>query len=236
MTVVVEFTLAAEAFLFGRSTSGDPDVRVQLERVVPVNQNRIPFLWATSHRQDRDFEAFEDHLRDSEIVTEIEALTRVDDSVLYYVEWYENKEAFLNGLSDAGGAIMEAHGDKRWSFTVRFRDHTDLTRFHQFYQARDFPVRLDRVYAPDDDSEIELGFGLTPEQQETLLLAVEKGYFSVPRGTTLDEIAEAADITRQAASERVRRGTETALRKCLLGLVAEGFDPADDSGKTAVKD
>jgi hypothetical protein len=158
------------------------------------------------------------------VVKEIEALTRIDDSVLYYVAWYENKETFLNGLSDAGGAIMEAHGDKRWSFTARFQDHAGLTRFHQFYQAHDFPVRLDRVYAPDDDSEIELGFGLTPEQRETLLLAVEGGYFSVPRGTTLDEIAEAANITRQAASERVRRGAETVLRKSLVGLVAEDFE------------
>lgn len=121
---------------------------------------------------------------------------------------------------------MEAHGNEQWSFTVRFRDHADLTRFHQFYQDNDFPVHIDRVYAPDEASRTEYGFGLTPEQRETLTVAVENGYFSVPRETKLEEIAEEANITKQAASERVRRGTETILRKSLIGLVAENHTTA----------
>lgn len=166
----------------------------------------------------------------SDIVKSVEALTHVGDSVLYATEWYENKETFLNGLADANGSIMDAHGDSQWSFTVRFRDHADLTQFHQFYQAHDFPVHIDRVYAPDESSQLKYGFGLTPEQRETLMMAVEKGYFSVPRRTNLDEIAETLGITPQAASERVRRGAETVLRKSLVGLIAErhGSDGVDD--------
>jgi predicted DNA binding protein len=129
-----------------------------------------------------------------------------------------------------GGVIIAAHGDERWSFTVRFRGHNDLTRFHQFYQSHDYPVRVDRIYTPDDVSRIEFGFGLTPEQRETLLLAVEDGYFSVPRETTLEDISEEQAISRQAVSERLRRATETVLRKSLVGLVAEDvFPEAEDS-------
>ena len=225
MAVVVEFTLPTDAFPFGRSTNGDPDVRVQLERVVPLNEARIPFLWVTS--DTRAFEDFERYLRDSEIVKQVEAMTRVGDSVLYAVEWDTKKETFLNGLNDAGGTIMEAHGNSKWSFTVGFRDHADLTRFHQFYQAHDYPVHIARVYALDEESRTEYGFGLIPEQRETLLLAVEEGYFSVSRGTTLEEIAEEMGISRQAASERVRRGAETVLRKSLIGLRAEDFESTD---------
>lgn len=58
-------------------------------------------------------------------------------------------------------------------------------------------------------------------------MAVEEGYFSVPRGTKLDEIADQLGITKQAASERVRRGTETVLRKSLIGLAAENFESTD---------
>lgn len=230
MAVIIEFTIPAGAFPFGRSTSGDPDVRVQLERLVPLGQDRIPFLWATGD----DHSQFEGHLRDSEVVEHVEALTRVGDSVLYYVKWYTNKETFLNGLTDADGTIMEAHGDSAWSFTVRFKDHADLTRFHQFYQEKDFPVHIDRVYSPDEASRTEYGFGLTPEQRETLTLAVEQGYFAVPRETKLDEIADELGITRQAASERVRRATETVLRKSLIGLVAENFE--SPAGESAAED
>lgn len=228
MTVILEFSLPADAFPFGRSTNGDPDVRVQLERLVPLKQARIPFVWATGD----EFDQFEQHLRDSQIVKHVEALTRVGDSVLYYVEWYEAKEAFLNGIADVKGTIMEAHGNESWSFTVRFRDHTDLTRFHQFYQDNNFPVHVDRVYSPDESSLTEYGFGLTPDQREAVTMAVEQGYFAIPRETTLEEIAEELGITSQAASERVRRGTETVLRKSLIGLVAEDHQMGGDAAES----
>lgn len=225
MTVITEFTLPAEAFPFGRSTNGDPDVRVQLERVVPIDQDRIPFLWATGER----FDEFERGLTSSDIVKHAEAITRIGNSVLYYVEWYTDEETFLNGLSDANGAIMDAHGSSSWSFTVRFQDHADLTRFHQFYQDEEFPVHINRVYSLDEEPRSEFGFGLTPEQRETLTMAVERGYFSVPRETKLDEIADELDITAQAASERVRRGADTVLRKALVGLVVADFESTDSS-------
>ena len=225
MAVIVKFKLDSEEFPFGRSTSGDPEVRVQLERVVPLEQNRVPFLWATGD----DLSEFERGLRGSEIVEHVEALTRVGDSVLYAVEWYESKEAFMNGIVDAGGSIMEAHGDDIWSFTLRFRNHDQLTQFHQFYQAHDFPVHIDRVYTLDEEPATEYGFGLTQAQRDAVTLAVERGYFAVPRETQLDTIADELGISKQAASERVRRGTETVLRKALVGLVAADFDSESDS-------
>lgn len=47
MTVLVEFTLPSDSFPFGQATSGDDTVRVQLERVIPLKESRIPFLWVT---------------------------------------------------------------------------------------------------------------------------------------------------------------------------------------------
>lgn len=221
---IIEFTLDSESFPFGRATSSDLDVRVQLERVIPLKEGRIPFIWATGQQLD----GFEQHLRASELVTHVEPLTTVGDNVLYYVEWETDEETFLNGLADAGGTIMEAHGDSEWSFTVRFRDHADLTRFHRFYQEHEFPVHIDRVSELDDSPDTEYGFGLTPAQRETLVMAVENGYFDIPRGTTLDEIADELGVSSQAASERVRRGTESVLRKALVGLVAADVESADE--------
>lgn len=220
MAVIVEFELPSDSFPFGRSTSGDPAVRVQLERVVPLKEGRIPFVWATGETLDQ----FERVLRSSEVITNVEAVTRIGDSVLYYIEWDTSKETFLNGLGETDGTIMEAHGDSRWSFTVRFQNHRDLTRFHQFYQEEEFPVHIERVYTLDEEPGTEYGFRLTPGQRDALVMAVEDGYFAVPRETKLDDIADQLGITRQAASERVRRGTETVLRKALVGLVAADFD------------
>jgi predicted DNA binding protein len=224
MAIIVEFSLPAEAFPFGQSTHGDPEVRVSLERVIPIERGRIPFVWATGETLDQ----FEQTLTDSEIVAHAEAITRVGDSVLYAVEWYEDKEVFLNGLGDTGATILEAHGDSTWSFTVRFKNHTDLTQFHQFYQAHDFPVHIDLVASLEDEPGTEYGFGLTPAQREALTLAVENGYFAIPRETQLEEVADELGISKQATSERVRRGAETVLRKALVGLVAADFEPPND--------
>lgn len=220
VAVLVEFTIPADSFPFGRSTSGDPSVRVQLERVIPLEEGRVPFVWATGE----SFEQFEATLKNSEVVAHAEALTRVGDSVLYHTKWETDGETFMNGLADANGTIMEAHGDSTWSFTVRFRDHGDLTRFHQFYQEQDFPVHIERVSSLDEQSGVGYEFGLTPAQRETLVMAVENGYFAVPRETQLDEIADELGITSQAASERIRRGAQTVLRKALVGLVAADFE------------
>lgn len=216
MAVIIEFTIESESFPFGRAVSADPDVRVSLERQVPLNEGRVPFVWATGE----DLGRFERGLTDSEIVKDVEALTRIENSVLYEVEWHVGRETFMNGVADAGGTIMEANGDSTWSFTVRFSDHGDLTRFHQFYQEEGFPVHIERVSTLSDDPSEDYRFGLTPTQREALTAAVENGYFSVPRETKLEEIADDLDITRQAASELVRRGTEKVLRKALLGLAA----------------
>ncbi|WP_247729988.1 helix-turn-helix domain-containing protein [Halovivax limisalsi] len=214
MAIIVEFTLPASSFPFGRSTSGGEGNRVQLERVIPLQDGRIPFLRVTGD----DVDQFERVLRNSEVTEHVEVLTSAGDSVLYYAEWDEDAEPFLDGLAETGGTIMEAHGDAAWSFTVRFGNHAELTQFHRFYQDEHFPVHIERVAPLDDEIGVEYGFGLTPDQRETLIMAVENGYFSVPRGTKLDEIADELEITRQAASERVRRGTETVLRQALTGL------------------
>lgn len=58
-------------------------------------------------------------------------------------------------------------------------------------------------------------------------MAVEKGYLDIPCETSLDEMAEGLGVSSQAASERIRRGSETVFRKALIGLMAADFDSSD---------
>ena len=176
-----------------------------------------------------DYGEFEEQLRASDIVKRVEALTRVDESMLYYAEWHPEHETFLNGLYDAGATVLQAEGNGTWEFALRFNNAADLTQFHQFYQQHDFPVHIDRVsrLKSDDSPGGSYGFGLTDAQYEALLTATEAGYFSVPRDTKLEEIADELDISQQAASEHIRKGTEKVIRTALLGLSASNFDPSE---------
>jgi hypothetical protein len=66
---------------------------------------------------------------------------------------------------------------------------------------------------PDDRPEL-----LTPVQRRTLVVAIEQGYFEIPRQSTLDDLAADLGVSKQAVSERLRRA---------LGAVA--VDAVDES-------
>lgn len=66
---------------------------------------------------------------------------------------------------------------------------------------------------------------LTDRQRRTLALAYEKGYFDVPRGTSLTDLATTLSVSEQAVSERIRRGLETVLRVTAL---EDGTADADE--------
>ena len=53
---------------------------------------------------------------------------------------------------------------------------------------------------------------LSDHHRETLQIAVEKGYFEVPREGTLTDIAEELDVPSSEVSERLRHGIRTVLR------------------------
>lgn len=134
MAVIVEFTIPSDSFPFGRSMSSDPNVTVSFEAVVPMEEKRIPFLWATN-KATGNFDQFERTLRESEVVTSVEALTHVGDSVLYRVDWDTDEETFMNGVLDAHGTIIEGHASdavagspRREHQSRRRRDHADRVR------------------------------------------------------------------------------------------------------------
>jgi len=53
-------------------------------------------------------------------------------------------------------------------------------------------------------------YGLTPLQRDTLIQAVQGGYYSIPRGVSTQELAETFDISDQAVTERLRRAIVNA--------------------------
>ena len=58
-------------------------------------------------------------------------------------------------------------------------------------------------------------FGLTTSQYETIVEAYEGGYYSVPRGVNLEDLARRLGVSHQALSERLRRGHETLIENAL---------------------
>ncbi|MFC6939106.1 helix-turn-helix domain-containing protein [Salinirubellus sp. GCM10025818] len=230
MSVVAEFTIPAGTFGLGRLLTSESEARIGLERHVPTREEVMPYFWV--EMADGDFEAFERELRENEIVRELNVLDRMGDQTLYAIEWERIPESLIQGIAQSDGAILEGRAvDGRWRFMIRFPDHARLTEFHEFLSEQDIAIHVDRVYTRGEgDDRQEHDFDLTEEQRETLTSAVQRGYFEVPRGVTLTDLADELGISRQAASERLRRGANTVLRNVLPESHGEtGPEGADDT-------
>jgi predicted DNA binding protein len=59
-------------------------------------------------------------------------------------------------------------------------------------------------------------YGLSSKQYTALRRAVEVGYYDVPHGTDLDEIAADLGISTAALSERLDRATKALVEDTLL--------------------
>jgi predicted DNA binding protein len=212
MVVLVELSIPSESFDLGAVTDTPGTVRVELDRVVPSGEGVMPFVWVEAD----DPQAFEAAVRESDLVDELYALARVGSRVLYQVVWLDAAKGFANTLAASGATVVEARGTDDWWFRLRFPDHAGVRAFHDRCRADRIAFDVDRIYTLDDDAGDAYAFDLTDEQHAALLAAVERGYFEVPRGVTLGEVAADLGISQQAASERVRRGANAVLRSVLL--------------------
>ena len=217
MSVILEFTIDDGEFSFGRILARPPEMHLELERVVPTGEMVMPFVWATGG----DHEVFEERVRTNPAVAELLALDRIDDRVLYRIEWAEQPTDLLEGIAETQGVILEAEGNEKWAFRLRFLDHEGLSAFHNFVLEHGLPIHIERTYTLTEGSGCGRQFGLTEAQREALVLATERGYFDVPSEATLDELAEELGITRQALSERIRRGNGAILREALLSSASD---------------
>ncbi|WP_231182864.1 hypothetical protein [Haladaptatus sp. DYF46] len=60
MSIITEFTIDSNEFVFGASMAKIPDTTIELERIVPTSDAVMPFFWVESD----DFPRFESQVRD----------------------------------------------------------------------------------------------------------------------------------------------------------------------------
>lgn len=217
MSVYLEFTVDGDAFQLGQVLSPPPAMHVELERLVPMGEMVMPFLWVTGD----EIEAFEEKVQGHSSVLDFRVYDRVGDSALYRIEWNDAPTDLLMAIADTQAVVLEARGNGTWLFRLRFPDHEQLTQFHNAIIEEDLSIHIEQTYTLTDSSRQGHRFGLTPDQREALVLALQRGYFATPKTASLDEIADDLDITPQALSNRIRLGTEKVLRACLLSSASD---------------
>jgi predicted DNA binding protein len=212
MSVEAVFELSSDELLFGSLVEACPTLSFEIERVVPVGEQVMPFLWVFGAGADR----FETAADEAAHVETVRALDTFEQSGLYRIEWAPDTEQFVTGILDTGGAVVEARGSDEWQFRVRFEDNDALSAFRAHCRAHDIGCQLRQVYAITEGADPNREFGLTDAQYEAVTAAVDGGYFEVPREMTFADLAADLGISQQAVSERVRRGVRKVLYRSLV--------------------
>ncbi|WP_331234575.1 helix-turn-helix domain-containing protein [Natronorarus salvus] len=216
MATIADFSIAAEDFALSHTIESAPDVSFDVVRLVAHDDDRVfPLLWVYADA----FDAVEDAMVEDTTVDDVELLTDLDGERLYRMEWTDRVDLVIYVLVDHDGTILNAATqDGRWHLRVLFPTREALSATYEFCRESAFNVEVGAIYEMDDSQSSR--YGLTDDQYETLRLALEAGYYDVPRSTTMDELASEIGISHQSLSERLRR----AHRNVLEYVIAPGFE------------
>lgn len=214
MSLIAELTVPAEEFCVGRGLSS-ADVRAGFRAFVSTGSRHPPYLWV-------DVEAGEaagvaEALVDVDGIERVRTLANGDSQTLFGLEWADDPGGLFGVVRETDVAIAHAVGaPDRWEVHVFCEDRDDLSAFRTRCEAAGISVDLARLRQDALDGG-ESASSLSDAQFEALRLARDRGYFEVPRQATLEELGEDLGISRQAVSNRLRRGTEKLVAAAIQG-------------------
>lgn len=212
MSVIAEISVSSDEFALGRVMDLSPPETAELESLVPAGDRPVPYFWL----YEADFDAFEEAVLQDPAVDRIEAVDVYEDRVLYTVEWSVENDAVLRAIREVDASLLSATGSGgTWEFELRFSSHEELSSFRDHCRTDDVGFEVHRVYNPAQP-EVGAWYGLTDRQREALELAVNSGYYNIPRDCTTIDIADELDISDQAVTERLRRAISTLTVNTVL--------------------
>lgn len=207
MGTIVEAVVPAEEFALRETAAALEDITFRLERVIAQDPDRImPFMWATGTEQDR----FEAALDDDSSVESFELVTDLGTKWLYGMNWIDRIETLVRTVVEEEAVLLEAEGSgETWELKFLFLDRDAIRRVQDHFAEAGMDFDAQRIYDQRDGS---LGtHGLTEKQHRSLALALERGYYKVPRRANAVELASELGVSHQSLSEQLRRAHGTVV-------------------------
>lgn len=211
MVVITDITIPADQFALGQLLDAYPDIAIELERLVPLHEGIIPLFWVDGASP----EEIEATVREDELSEEVRHLTEMDGRHLFEIRWSPTVNAVVQPLIESRAEVLRAEGAADiWEFRLQFRNRAQLAVFRECCLEREVQMNLKALYNPSLPAE-QTTDTLTVEQNDIIDTAYENGYWEIPRGITLDELATLTGISSNAASQRLRRGLTTLVGEAL---------------------
>ncbi|WP_339104626.1 bacterio-opsin activator domain-containing protein [Haloterrigena salinisoli] len=199
MSVIAEFSVKSDDLALHHALTAAPQMVVEIEQVVATMEDRVmPYFWVSGG----DHAEFEAAFQEDDSVTGVTPIDEVDDAVLYRAEWTRNVETIVYAYVELGATILQAVGrDESWELRMRFDDRDGLAKFQDYCEDNGIAFELNRI-KDQEQPMASAQYDLTTKQRETLVTALEEGYYEIPQGITMTELADRMDVSQQALSKR----------------------------------
>lgn len=205
--LIATFSLPHDAVALEQAFRELPELEIEAERIAAHSRAWVmPCVWAANV----DFDATDEALAADPSVNEVVDAYEFSDQKYYQLDWSEDVDQRIDTYVDQRGSILDAEANAdAWNVRIRFVSRDQFDAFRDALTERGTSFELRDLTEPGAPRQT---FGeLTPDQRDTLVVAREAGYYDVPRGTTVREIADELDVSHQAVSERLRRGTANLI-------------------------
>jgi len=222
MSVIAHLRVSADSFELGRILDLSVGTSVVLENLVPLGEQAVPFFTIFGADESNAFRAA---VQDHPSVTDIQQVSSHNDRTLFALDWDVSEDRLFRGIEETGAHLLSATGGPNtWEFELRFQSHERLSEFKTYCSDAGIALEVGRIYNP---TRPESGpfYGLTQRQRDTLIRAVQGGYYSLPRELSTQDLADEFDISDQAVTERLRRAIVALVDNSLVAAMEEGeFD------------
>ncbi len=215
MSTIAIVELPAAEFALEATLERVPGVEFEVERVVASEAQRVmPYIWATADADQ--FDVLQAALEDDPTTEEVELLVDLEDEWLYRMTWIDRTEFVIHVLVDESGTIIDATGkDGKWELRILFPTRDTLSATYEFCETSDIPISIEQIYELNESAR-RGQYGLTEEQYETLVTALETGYYDIPRRISGEDLSDDLGISHQALSERLRRAYKNLISNALV--------------------
>lgn len=219
MSVVAEFQIEPDAFGLGRALSR-VGARAGFHEIVPTGTAFLPYLQVESPNTAEPVVL--DELRGVPGVASARCLDGTDSGGFYRLSWESGADDLFEVVREVDVAVDLACGSPAgWDLHLLCEERTALRRFSEQCERIGVGFHLSRLDRLGNAGESGSP-ALTSAQQEALDLAMERGYFKIPRETTLRELGDELGVSRQSVSNRLRRATERLAERTANGTPAPG--------------
>ncbi|WP_254523306.1 helix-turn-helix domain-containing protein [Natrinema caseinilyticum] len=197
MTSIADIEISADGTGTEELFEAVPSLSCEMERVIASSGHG---LWLSGPSQSE----IETALDEASAIGPYSQISSDEDRWLYDIEFEPDAVDPFEIVLEEGGTVLSASASNgTWLLSIRVVDRESVSTLYDRLDETGVTPTIVRLF--DLAEETHSQCGLTTRQYQTLVAAIDHGYFEIPREVSMQELSEELDISHQALSERLRR-------------------------------